>query len=678
MSDNQIAVAVRRGLCRRAFVASIAALCAFAAVGAGADDGLSVARQALRDGLWELDRAHARTNASEAAKLIVLESYADEGRWDEVKKALSSWGDGLKSPGFGYYRAMVAGEWDKAAQLLKASGSAAGVDEALMLEADALSRKGDRAKAERLWRAVVSSTNAGARALTVAAANLGDAAALRRALDTAPNSSLRALASVRLGMALAKDPATAEEGERIVRAVAKESPDAPDAEEAFLGLARAKAAAGQWKEAAEIWADAIEIWPAAALRADVQQGRGEAFLRLGRGEDALAAFARAEELSKNDPSARAVAVLRQGDVLADLGRGAEAMARYRTVLSEYPKTEIAAKLKRAVEVMELESRGRDYFRDYRFAEAQKAFAAVAAADPRRKDRMDYFEVLCLYGLGDDDAARAKAKDLADGCPDAAVKEDATLWLAKFTYNRGEWKDAANLFLSCAAMSSRPAAAAEALVWAARSLFADGDYKGAIDASTRMVAKYPDSPSRTDALLVQGEALIEQARYGEASLVLDRVAKAESARPADRARARLLRADALFALGADNPASYGTALEAYRAIAFDGALDASGRLAVAFRIGRTLEKLRRYDEAVEQYYAQVVVPYRDGRAKGESFDDDARAAFSRAAFRLADEFESRGREEQAVGVLRLVAASDVPAAEEAARRLERISRKGRFL
>ena len=153
MSDNQIAVAVRRGLCRRAFVASIAALCAFAAVGAGADDGLSVARQALRDGLWELARAHARTNASEAEKLIVLESYADEGRWDEVKKALSSWGDGLKSPGFGYYRAMVAGEWDKAAQLLKASGSAAGVDEALMLEADALSRKGDRAKAERLWRA---------------------------------------------------------------------------------------------------------------------------------------------------------------------------------------------------------------------------------------------------------------------------------------------------------------------------------------------------------------------------------------------------------------------------------------------------------------------------------------------------------------------------------------------
>lgn len=653
---------------------------AFAAVAmsAAAVDDLSVARQALRDGLWEVARAHAGTGESEEAKLIVLESYANEGRWQDVEKLLSMWGDSLKSPGFGYYRAMVAGDWAQAVKLLKDGGSAAGAEEAMMLEADALSRMGDRIRAERLWRTVVASTNAGARALVVAAANLNDPAALRRALDAAPTAPLRTLASVRLGMALARDPKTAAEGEKIVRAVVRESPDAPDAQDAFIALGRAKAAAGQWKEAAAIWADAIEIWPSAALRADVQQSRGETFLRLGRSEDALAAFVRAEELSKNDPSARAVAILRQGDVLADLGRGAEAMARYRTVLSEYPRTEIAAKLKRAVEVMELESRGREYFREYRFAEAQKAFAAVAVADPRRKDRMEYFEVLCLYGQGDDDAARARAQDLAERCPDAAVKADAMLWLAKFSYNRGEWKEASSLFLSCAAMPSGSAAAAEALVWAARSLFADGDYKGAIAASTRLVEKHPDSPARAEALLVQGEALIELARYDEAVLVLERVAKSETARPADRARARLLKADALFALGADNPARYSAALEAYRAIAFDGALDAGGRISVAFRIGRTLEKLRRYDEAVEQYYSQVVVAYRDGRARGERFDDDARAAFSRAAFRLADEFESRGREEQAVGVLRLVATSDVPAAEEAARRLDRISRKGRFL
>ena len=100
--------------------------------------------------------------------------------------------------------------------------------------------------------------------------------------------------------------------------------------------------------------------------------------------------------------------------------------------------------------------------------------------------------------------------------------------------------------------------------------------------------------------------------------------------------------------------------------------------MAFKIGRTLEKLRRREEAVDQYYTRVVLAYREGRLKGERFGDEARASCSRAAFRLADEFESRGRDFQAVHVLELVAASDVPAAAEAVKRIDRIQRKGNFL
>ena len=50
----------------------------------------------------------------------------------------------------------------------------------------------------------------------------------------------------------------------------------------------------------------------------------------------------------------------------------------------------------------------------------------------------------------------------------------------------------------------------------------------------------------------------------------------------------------------------------------------------------------------------------------------------AAFRLADEFESRGRDGAALHVLELVAEGDVHAAGEARRRMEKISAKGRFL
>ena len=53
-------------------------------------------------------------------------------------------------------------------------------------------------------------------------------------------------------------------------------------------------------------------------------------------------------------------------------------------------------------------------------------------------------------------------------------------------------------------------------------------------------------------------------------------------------------------------------------------------------------------------------------------------FSRAAFRLADECESKGKDHQAIAILKLVANSDVPAAIEAEKRINRISMKGRFL
>ena len=82
--------------------------------------------------------------------------------------------------------------------------------------------------------------------------------------------------------------------------------------------------------------------------------------------------------------------------------------------------------------------------------------------------------------------------------------------------------------------------------------------------------------------------------------------------------------------------------------------------------------------MDQYYTQVVLAYREGRLAGERFSDEVRAVFSKSAFRLADEYESRGQDRQAVGVLELVAESDVPAADEPVRRIGKMRNKGRFL
>ena len=85
-------------------VAALASL----AVCAGADD-MAVVRSALRDGLWETARHHAKDAASAGnteARLAILESFASEDRWDDVKATLAGWADS-KDSRFDYYRAVV-------------------------------------------------------------------------------------------------------------------------------------------------------------------------------------------------------------------------------------------------------------------------------------------------------------------------------------------------------------------------------------------------------------------------------------------------------------------------------------------------------------------------------------------------------------------------------------------
>lgn len=640
----------------------------------GASD-LDVAREALRDGLWEVARNHASKDESDDAKLIVLESYACENRWDDVKRVLEE--TNSSGSGFDYYRAVTRGDVDGAIAALEKGGSQAGLVEAKMMKAGLLLKKGDRAAAEGLWQEVIAMTNAGERAFSVAAVNLGDVAALRKAYGSVKSEELRYLTGLQLGRELMGDATTKKEGERLIRRIVQENPGVEGAVEAFLDLARTKMRDGEWEAAEKLYSDAWEMWPAVAKTAIAMEGRGEVAMAMGHAEQALEFFRSAERASGDD-ALTALAILKEGDALSAMGKGEESLARYRLVLDKYSGTDVARKLENVIKIREMEAKGRELYRAYDFEGARKVFSEVAKTDPSTGARMAYFEVLCLYGLGMDDEAEKKAIALARECSDAKISGEVALWLAKFAYNRSEWKIASGRFAQFAAGNPDDAVAPVALLWSARAAFADADFAAAVKAATDIAERYPGSEVLNSALLVQGEALIELARFDEAVLVLDRVGKTENAASAERFKAKVLKADALFAMGADNSARYEAALEEYRKIDFDGAVDCNLALSVAFKIGRTLEKLKRYDESVDQYYSQVVLAYRNGLERGERFGDDAKAVFSRAAFRLVDEFERRGRTRQALSILQLVSASDVPAAEEAARRYERISEKGRFL
>ncbi len=682
-----------------------------ALLSAGTND-LGLARQALRDGLWKVARAHAGAVEGDEGKYIILESHAREGNWDEVLKALDAWGNPVED-GFLYYRAagqyevgkaaaaqmtldgrefkdegyrkMVArlkarlakeaGQDAKALKILDAEG---GDDfETQMMRGELLAKAGDEAKARQAWEMVVAATNAAQEMRAVAAANLGNAAVLRELGSNGEAKVTRQFATLKLGVLLLKEAATAEEGEGIVRRLAKEAPDVAGVKEAFEELARQILDSGDAAGAAKAYADLLEMWPVAAKEAEVQDGRGWALLKLGKAEEALEAFRLAEELAGDD-ELRAAAGVKVGDALAALGKDAEAMTKYREVVEKMPKTRAAVLVGRLIRVRELEEMGRRQYVEFRFADAMKTFEEVAKEDATRKARMEYFRVLCLYGQGRDAEAEEAARQICEKGTDEGMRAEAMLWLAKAAYNGKKWKESRERFVAYREMCPAARNAAEALVWAARAAFAEGDAAQTIQIVTKLVSDYPEAAARAEGWLVQGEALIEQSRFDESVLVLDRVLAVNGVARATRMKAQILRSDALFAMGADNPARYQEALETYRAVRRGEDLSPSMRLVISFKVARTLEKLRRLDEATDQYYTQVILAYREGRAKGVRFDDEARAVFSRAAFRLAEEFESRGEVFQAVQILELVVKSDVPAAAEAARRIERMRQKGNIL
>jgi TolA-binding protein len=639
---------------------------------------LYVAREALRDGLWKVARTHASKVNGDEALLIVLESFASEGNWDGVKKALGARGAEGDAAPFRYYRAAIEARRKDAALILADSGESEALIAAKMIEADILNKNGDKIGAQKLWREVVASSNASERAYTIAASNIGETSFLRKAYAKAKMPYFRRLAGVKLASALVNSIETLSEGLPIVLRIAKDSPDAPGAMEAFIALAEAELSAQKWADAEKRFRDAQEIWPQAGKLSSVAEGRGWAQLKQGKMTQALESFARAEELADTDEG-KAAAILKQGDILGDISRGEEAMAKYREVLAKYPKTSVAEKLKKIVAVRELESSGREHYNNYRFAEARKIFAKVSSQDPSLKPTMDFYDVLCLYGLGNDVAAERAVREIILNGKDPAVKLEAKLWLAKFLFNAGSWKESGRLFEEYADAAPDGKFAPEALMWASRAAFAATDLPLAIQTATKLASRYSaDSPAKIQALLVQSEALIESARFDEAVLILERVISSNGVSGEDRLKAGVLKADALFAMGSDNASRYDFALQAYQSLRQGGTLKGENAILISFKIARTLDKLKRTEEAIEEYYTSVVLAYVKGRNKGEVYSDRARAAFTRAAFTVVDHYESGSNDFQAIKILELVAQSDVPAAKEAQKRILAIREKGNIL
>ena len=616
------------------------------------------------------------------------------------------------------------------AELLDASGRGK--------EAAAVREKLVAAGAGTAESAFVQAACALARATDDAA---GKSAFARKAVARAKQPGLRREAGFLLGFMELADAASRTNGAERIKRLVREFPDAPESREAALALARSLLDAGDAAGAEAEYAYCSEAYPEAAVAGDARavEGRAWAQLKLGRRTEAIGAFARAAQSSTN-LATKAACLCKQAEIMAGEGRYAEATGLFAKVAAmpvplagraEFSRADAleragkgdeaadafaaiakaggafaaeaeirlagresaAGRLEQAIETYgralgrknlapELRERalvgqGRACYRAWRFKDAAEIFAAAAEISPGRRDEMRFLMALCKYGEGKSEDAKKDIVSLLETTRDAQLRNDLTLWLARYAAANKEWKKAEEGFETFAATceKTRPEDAADALIQAARAAGEGGDYAKAVELVTKAAAIAPDMPGLANAYIVQGEALMMLARYDDALRVLN---QALTVLPSgqDARRASLLKADALFAMGADDGARYQEALASYDTLAAETGLPASLKIEIAFKTARTLEKMRQTAEADNRYYDGVVLEYmRAAEAGKELLDDSARTFFARAAFALADRYESQGLRRQAVNILKHVAKSGVPAADEARKRIARIKTKG---
>ena len=484
-------------------------------------------------------------------------------------------------------------------------------------------------------------------------------------METYPSSTLDARVLLGRGQALLKLNQAAEAALAFKRA-AGHCADREQKNVCLMKQADALAEDGQFAEAAAVYWEVASGQPPSPYAGEALFQSADALERAGKFAEAAAGYASVTNRFAGTAVA-GDAMLRLAALQSSQGDYSDAVATYTAVL--------AAKDAGNAALAAWMGRGKVHYKAFRFEQALQDFASFAELSAERKDEARFLMTLCLYGMGRDAAAKKAATAFLADYPKSERLPDMLLWLGKFSFNHADYAAAQDYFLDFAARWPSSDRAESALVWAAQAAFYANDFTRCIEHVSKLLQERPKTARMTEALLLQANALIELARFNEAILLLDRVITA--APDTDFARKALLRkADSLFTMGAGNAARYEEAMAAYRARLANGRLTETDELELHFKIARCLEKLDRTDEAIDQYYSEVMARYQEARKKGRWLDERSTSLYVKSAFSVASLYERAGGYEQASRILRRLQRAGIPGTEEAGPRLERLKKRVR--
>ncbi|WP_168433413.1 tetratricopeptide repeat protein [Pontiella sulfatireligans] len=419
--------------------------------------------------------------------------------------------------------------------------------------------------------------------------------------------------------------------------------------------------AGKFDDAEKRYRSFVTDYPAHANVPNALYQLGRALARAGRRADALATF---QGLEADWPASEfsEKAALQAADVLLAGELWEDALAKYTAIGQIYTNSTAA--------VLSQHQRGLVLYRLGRYADAQLAFEAVASGHPDSEfvPQASYMRGFCLYLQGQVEEAVNTCQAFIKAYPDSEWTPEVIFWLAEQYFNQGAYADAEPLFLRIAADFKGHKLASRSLYWAGRAASAESNYVKAIERYSEVAKTYPESEILPQTRFAQGDALTELGEFARAVLAFEEIIKHYSESYLVNA-AWGRKGDCQFSLAVDAPARYAEALNSYQAILDRPSSPMALKLQAEYKIGRCLEKTNVPDKAFSRYM-NVVYTFINENVERSPYSV---MWFTRSAFGAAALKEKEKAWLEAAQVYGRVLEANVPAQEEAAKRIEKIKK-----
>ena len=387
---------------------------------------------------------------------------------------------------------------------------------------------------------------------------------------------------------------------------------------------------------------------------------GLSLAKIDRRTEALATFQTVETSYSTSPFAERAA-LGSADVMRAGEQWSAALDKYTQVGNTYSNSPAAA--------ISLHQRGLilySYLKQY--AEAQAAFESVISNYPDSKyaPQAMYMRGFCLWSQGQPAEAVETCLAFIKQYPDSEWTPDVIFWLAEQYFNQGDYKKSEPLFTRIADDFKGDDLAPRALYWAGRAAAAQANYVVAIERYSAVAKTYPDSDVLPQTRFAQGDALSELGEFSRGILAFEEVIKNyPESHLVSSAWGR--KGDCQFSLAAENPARYAEAMNSYQAILDRSSALPAIKLQAEYKVGRCLEKTNVPDRAFNRYMSVVYTFINEPEERSPY----SVMWFTRAAFGAATLKEKEQSWLEAVSVYQRVIEAEVPARDEAAKRIERI-------